>query len=359
MNDMRNQLRHPLVVGIIGGVIGLLIGWLVIGWWLWPVQYSGATPKDLVPEWQKEYTVMTIQAYSCTGNTAEAIARFAALGENGQNLLADAFANPPSGVSPNAIQGFASIVLAPGTQGTAVIPTVTGGTVLAPTLQPGGVVAQPTVAPTAAPSTAGSVFRTLLLLLCGVVLIAVVVALVLFLLKGRNAPQIVTPAMEAQKAAREAEFTDYSAAGEEPPLAQFMASYKIGDDLFDDSFSIDSPAGEFLGECGVGISETIGVGEPKKVTAFEVWLFDKNDIQTVTKVLMSEHSFLDDATRQRLAARGEPIQTEPGIETILETETLRLTARVVDMGYGDSALPEKSFFDRFILELSIWSKPQA
>ncbi len=202
-------------------------------------------------------------------------------------------------------------------------------------------------------------FRTLLLLLCGVVLIAVVVALVLFLLKGRNAPQIVTPAMEAQKAAREAQFTDYSAAGEEPPLAQFMASYKLGDDLFDDSFSIDSPAGEFLGECGVGISETIGVGEPKKVTAFEVWLFDKNDIQTVTKVLMSEHSFLDDATRQRLAARGEPIQTEPGIETILETETLRLTARVVDMGYGDSALPEKSFFDRFILELSIWSKPQA
>ncbi len=73
MDDMRNQLRHPLVVGIIGGVIGLLIGWLIIGWWLWPVQYAGATPKDLVPEWQKEYMVMTIQAYSCTGNTAEAI----------------------------------------------------------------------------------------------------------------------------------------------------------------------------------------------------------------------------------------------------------------------------------------------
>jgi hypothetical protein len=44
------------------------------------------------------------------------------------------------------------------------------------------------------------------------------------------------------------------------------------------------------GECGVGISETIGVGDPKKVTAFEVWLFDKNDIQTVTKVLMSAHA---------------------------------------------------------------------
>ena len=64
--------------------------------------------------------------------------------------------------------------------------------------------------------------------------------------------------------------------------------------VFDDSFSIDSPAGEFLGECGVGISETIGVGEPKKVTAFEVWLFDKNDIQTVTTVLMCKNAFEDD-----------------------------------------------------------------
>ena len=87
-------------------------------------------------------------------------------------------------------------------------------------------------------------------------------------------------------------------------MAQFMASYKLGDDLFDDSFSIDFPAGEFLGECGVGISETIGVGDPKKVTAFEVWLFDKNDIQTVTKVLMSAHAFLDEATRLRLACQG-------------------------------------------------------
>ena len=48
-----------------------------------------------------------------------------------------------------------------------------------------------------------------------------------------------------------------------------MTTYMIGDDLYDDSFSIDSPSGEFLGECGVGISDTIGVGDPKKVTALK------------------------------------------------------------------------------------------
>lgn len=165
-----------------------------------------------------------------------------------------------------------------------------------------------------------------------------------------------SPAMEAQQAARDAQHTDYVSVGAEPPLTQFMASYKIGDDLFDDSFSIDSPTGEFLGECGVGISETIGVGEPKRVTAFEVWLFDKTDIQTVTKVLMSTHAYEDDTIRQRLTAKGEPILVEPGIETVLETESLTMVARVESLGYGDGALPEQSFFDRFILELSVWPK---
>ena len=66
-----------------------------------------------------------------------------------------------------------------------------------------------------------------------------------------------------------------------------MTTYVLGDDLYDESFSIDTASGDFLGEYGVGVSETIGVGEPKKVTALEIWLFDKNDIKTATKVLMS------------------------------------------------------------------------
>ncbi len=170
---------------------------------------------------------------------------------------------------------------------------------------------------------------------------------------GKSGP---SPAQQAQQAASQAEWTDYKAAGEEAPMVQFMSSYKIGDDLFDELFSVDSPAGEFLGECGVGISETIGVGDPKKVSAFEVWLFDKNDIQTVTKVLMSAHAFLDEVSRQRLAAKGEPVLAESGTETVLETQTLRLVARVVDIGYGEGALPDSSFFDHLILEMAIWAK---
>jgi hypothetical protein len=200
-----------------------------------------------------------------------------------------------------------------------------------------------------------SVWVTLLGVMCGLTLLLGIGIGIMYYLKGRSKPVTVTPAMQAQEAARQADWTDYSATAE-PPISQFMASYKIGDDLFDDSFSIDSPNGEFLGECGVGISETIGVGDPKKVTAFEVWLFDKNDIQTITKVLMSNHAFEDDATMQRLSAKGEPVLAEPGGQAELETATLRLTARIVDMNYGEGALPERSFFDSLILEIAVWQK---
>jgi hypothetical protein len=142
----------------------------------------------------------------------------------------------------------------------------------------------------------------------------------------------------------------------EPPLSQFMTTYRQNDDLYDDSFSIDSINGEFLGECGVGIAETIGVGEPKKVTALEVWLFDKNDIQTVTKVLMSEHANDDPAIRQRLLSKGEPVVVEPGMRFVMETASLQLEAKVVDMVYARGPLPENSYFSRLTLEISVWAK---
>jgi len=61
-----------------------------------------------------------------------------------------------------------------------------------------------------------------------------------------------------------------------------VSSYSLGDDLFDDVFSIEAD-GQFLGEYGVAIADATGVGGPKKVSAFEVWLFDKNHIRQPPK----------------------------------------------------------------------------
>ncbi|HML20113.1 MAG TPA: hypothetical protein PKD09_00590 [Aggregatilinea sp.] len=160
----------------------------------------------------------------------------------------------------------------------------------------------------------------------------------------------------AVKRAASEQKTDFAAVGEAAPVVQHVSTYVLGDDLYDDSFSVETPSGEFLGECGSGISETIGVGEPKKVTATEVWLFDKNDIRTVTKVLMSQHAYNDQALRTKLAPKGEAVLIEPGTITSLETQTLRVQIRIVDMQYGQGALPANSFFERLTVEIAAWQK---
>jgi len=55
MDDIREQLNRPLWVGIISFVVGLLIGLVVLGWWLWPVEWTDAAPSDLRPEYQEIY----------------------------------------------------------------------------------------------------------------------------------------------------------------------------------------------------------------------------------------------------------------------------------------------------------------
>ena len=334
MDAIREQLKKPLVIGAIGLLLGIILG-IFYGWVINPVEWTNADVTDLRTDLQVDYLKMAIDSYAYNKDVALATQRYNELGAAANEVLAAVVANPGN-VKPEDITAF----------------TVAVGA--APPLIP-GVTAEPGTEQPAA--TSGGLRRILLPLICVLVLLFIAGLVFLFIYRNRSvrAPG-APPARQAPDTAPQEGWTDYTTVGEEAPMVQFMASYRLGDDLFDDSFSIDSPAGEFLGECGVGISETIGVGEPKRVSAFEVWLFDKNDIQTVTKVLMSAHAFLDESARQRLAAKGEPVLAEPGTESVLETQTLRLVARVVDMGYGEGALPEQSFFDRLILELAVWTK---
>ena len=340
MDQIREYLKRPLIIGILAFIVGLFLGWMILGWLVAPVQWTNASPAELHPGYQDIWMRMAIISYGKTGDAANAKLEYDYLGNASADTLARVKADP-RGIDPNLIAQFAAAV-------SANIPQVQ------PTTKPG-------TTPTSSTATTGKGnLTTLVIVMCVVTLVVAAAIVAYFLLQGRKrtagvtptAPQIPTTEIEAPTT----EWTNYPAPSGQAPMAQFMASYKAGDDLFDDSFSIDSPAGEFLGECGVGISETIGIGVPKKVTAFEVWLFDKNDIQTVTKVLMSAHAFNDTAIRQKLEAKGEPFEANSGGQTILETATLKLVARVVDMSYGQGALPENSFFDSLVLELAIWQK---
>jgi uncharacterized protein YneF (UPF0154 family) len=330
MEIIREQLEKPLVTGILGVVVGLLLG-LLWGYVVAPTQWIDQ-PLDWVrADLREDYLRMAIDSYKYNPDETLARKRWEDLGSGAGDVLA-IVQGAPQQQGAEAVNKFSQLV---GVQ---------------PAAQEGE------VAETPADEGKGSSI-TVLLVMC---LITIILggALVGYFLFRRGRPEGTSPAAQAQEFTNQMERTDFGARDGIPPMSQFMTTYMVGDDLFDDSFSIDSPTGEFLGECGVGISDSIGVGEPKKVTAFEVWLFDKNDIQTVTRVLMSQHAFQDDGLRARLAAKGEPFLVELGSETVLETATLRLIARVVDMAYGSGATPASSFFDRVTLELAIWKKDE-
>jgi len=332
-----DYFKRPIVAAALGFVLGLFIGLVVLGWGLWPVQWTNADPSSLRSDLQEDYLRMTIDSYirngsgilSPSANDALALQRYQALGTAGPVVFEKIRGTYPD---QNAITNFTSVVKA-----TPPIATTTPGT----------------------GQTTGKASALVIFLVIGgaIVLFAILgLAVYKFLIPLLRHTTSDSPANRARAITNQAELTDYSTSGTDQPIAQFMTTYVMGDDLFDDSFSIDSPSGEFLGECGIGISETVGVGEPKKVTAFEVWLFDKNDIQTVTKVLMSAHAFNDVATFQRLQAKGEPFLVERGKQVVLETAALQLVATATDMEYGQGALPENSYFERMTLEIAVWPK---
>ncbi len=334
---------NPIYFGVAALVVGLIFG-LILAWGVWPVKYVDAAPEHLHENYQVDYMRMVIDSYNLRPDNNLATQRISLLGDAGDSILQQVRANPGT----QDVEGFLLMYQI----GAGTIPD-TGGETAVSTMPVGQAAEEEQT------SDAGSGSRTMLLAACGVTGVLLVAFGVFFFLRQRNSlPGGRTAASRAQEITRQAMQTDYEAMGEDSPIAQWMTTYLIGDDLFDDSFSIDSLSGEFLGECGVGIADTIGVGEPKRVSAFEVWLFDKNDIQTVTKVLMSGHAINDESTYARLEAKGEPVLATPGGTVVLETKTLRMAVRVMDMDYGTGHMPENSFFQRITLELAIWNQPE-
>lgn len=329
---VKNLFKNPRITLVIGVVLGLLLG-LIVGWGLWPVQWTDAAPQVLRADLQDDYMRMAIDSYRANKSlnpqaaTDLAVNRWDNLGTAAGPTYGRVQANP-NYLDQVSIQDFGIIIQS----------------------RKGAIDTNPVVKQT---SVLGKYVLYASILVVVILLAAGGLYLYRLLRKG---PRTVTVMMQAAEASKSAEKTDFQAQGLAPPITQTMTTYVLGDDLYDESFSIDTGAGEFMGEYGVGVSETIGVGEPKKVAALEIWLFDKNDIKTATKVLMSEHAYNDPNIRARLEPKGELVVVKAGEQILLETQTLQLLATVVDMDYGMGAMPQKSYFDRITLELAVWPR---
>lgn len=322
MNSIVGLFRNPVAAAIIALILGIALG-LLFGWEIWPLEWQDAPVSLLRQDLQVDYLRAVIDSFRVNADQAQAIRRYQELGPNAPQIL-DLVKQSPGTVDPAVINIFEGVVA--------------------------GV-------PLPAPEAASGSGMSIAIILFALLAVGGVGAAALMLFRRRQPGSgNVSAARQATEFNRSVERTDYVSGGSAPPIAQFVTTYVLGDDLFDDSFSIDSPAGKFLGECGVGISDTIGIGDPKKVTAFEVWVFDQNQIETVTKVLMSEHAFSDDGYRRKLESKGELVDIQPGRQVVLETNNLQVIITVVDMQYGGGSLPESSYFERVSLELAIWSK---
>lgn len=342
---MQNQTRDlvPLFTAVGGLIVGVLFGWLVLGWLVFPVTYKDSDPTALRQDYKETYLALVADSYAIDQNAAVARQRLAGFtADELSTTFAKMKAERQRDKRDNEAVRIQRLADGIGIK----VASVTPG----PTAQEGGL-------------PFGLIFGGL-----GVILILAGVGGLLVFARSRRAAsgQLPVPVQsglrEAGQSAMTAEREEAafkpvaeSEAGE-PTLGRFVTTYKIGDDGYDTSFSIETPNGEFLGECGVGISEVVGEG-PQKVTAFEVWLFDKNDIKTVTKVLMSDFAYNDETIRKKLQARGDAVLAQRGREIALETEALRVNAVVADMAYGSGGTPQ-SFFSKLTMELTPTIKDQ-
>ncbi|HZY41012.1 MAG TPA: hypothetical protein VFF59_03340 [Anaerolineae bacterium] len=328
---------------IISLVVGLLIGWFLLGWVIAPVVYTDARPASLSQQYQEIHLGYAASAYAANQVTLDTLAAQLGEGWTKQQVLdrldqmikaqrpgtdrltklrSDLNARPgPIGPTQVVAPSNALVPIL-----IALLVVIVGGLLLARRMRPEP--PQARLPPSGIAPIDGAPVDL-----------------------AEAGPVVVAPVSYAAGGARPVEKSDWS--GEErPPLSQYQTVYAIGDDRYDMSFSIENEAGDFLGECGVGISETIGTGSPSKVTALEVWLFDKNDIRTVTKVLMTEHCYNDAALRTKLAPKGEAVLVHAGEVVPLSTQTLKINARVDNVVYGDAS---HSYFQQVTIQIGAWS----
>jgi len=364
-NSLSRNLKLSTMLYIVFLIVGIGLG-LLWGWVIAPVEWTDVDPSFMSDQYKEEYFRMAIDSYRLTFNEEQAKQRLDELNTDIEGLYAKVAASPGS-IDPNFLLVFGKFLTENGYLSSA---------------QPiqldiqadnGAQKADTTVIETK--EAKNSSWITTLVILASLFAVAVAGYAIYKILKNRSRSfddeeyeeeyeevrhspnhnfatpkerNMVTPQKE-KAPAQDAEYN-------RQPFAKFQATYLIGNDNFNESFSIDSRSGEYLGECGFGVSELMGVGTPKKASAFEVWMFDKNDIQTVTKVLLTPYFFNDYNTRARLEQKGELIEVKAGKQIRLETASLFMIATIKDMRFGEGISAENSYLDQLGMELSIWQK---
>ena len=87
MDKIKEFFGKPIGLGLIGLIIGTVVGLVVLGWGIWPVQWTDAHPIDLQSDYQRDYLCMVIDSYIRNQDDELLQLRWNGLGEKGEELL--------------------------------------------------------------------------------------------------------------------------------------------------------------------------------------------------------------------------------------------------------------------------------
>jgi len=146
-------------------------------------------------------------------------------------------------------------------------------------------------------------------------------------------------------------------------IGTFQAVYDHGNEQFEESFELSTSEG-FLGDCGVTVAERLNVASPAPVVALIVWVFDREDLNSANKVLLSPLAFYGNkAVRDKLAKQyGQQALVEVKEGTFeIKTSSLRTEVEVRNLQFADLENIPGGYFRHVELTFRVYfsrSRPQ-
>lgn len=376
---LRSQIGK---VALIAFLLGVLFGWFVIGWGIWPVEWTNAGFVDLQEDYAELAMKNAVNAYAATGNEQTALHTYLGFG----NIAEDTYLSvKESGeLSPDALIQFEALLEESGNQPSGSTISQTSEEDEEPVGSEVEDITQPLPDDEMADAADGAEenpalrrIGTFIGVLFVLLLVGGLVLAYIFLVPEDTKISIRTlltkhPRPENQTREPLAEETppylssmetnedyDYqvgldeepymdeepvitTSANEvsEPRLSPIVrtvnyAHNDAGRSHLDQNFSLkdDNNSGKTVLEYGVAMSDYVEIGGVTYALAFDVYLASHPERRTITRVLVNKDLLNHPEVLQRYEGKGEPIRIDQDYVFQLQTAKFRLNGSIVTADY--------------------------
>ena len=338
----REKFQNPIIIGGLFLLVGLVFG-LVYSYLIDPVEWINVPFEQTREDIQEDYLRMALDQYTYTYDSLKLQDRWGNLGAAGPAILAQVIANPGN-QTPDSIAHLQKTVF----EKNAIPSSECLAVANEPTRNVG--------------SSNFCIYLWVITILCGGVLVYHLNNKINHISQPHftydTQIKAVTQLQNKKSRTETPTISKKTIEKKVSPHSTFLASYQLGDDLYRESFSIETTPGEFLGECGIDVAHVINDGPPKQISAFDIWLFDKNEIETKSIVLVTDISYQNDETRSRLSTIGKPFKIEVGKKYKLHTNNILLEISILDVFYDCFTEVASNCIERLVVEFAVWTNDQ-